>query len=88
MKQVICIVCILFCISLTHSFLLPREFTVSKEPYGCEDFGFWKMSVIEKKPIEVVGKTNENGLGTIAGSFTPRGWLILNKAKIIHHIIH
>eukprot|EP00093_Oithona_nana_P011812 11812.XXX_576906_577046_1 [CDS] Oithona nana genome sequencing. len=46
------------------------------------------MSVIEKKPIEVVGKTNENGLGTIAGSFTPRGWLILNKAKILHNIIH
>ena len=85
MKQVICIICILLCISVTRAFLLPREFPKSKEPYGFEDFGFAKIFMIEK-PKEIVEKTEENG--SIAGSFTPRGWLKLNKAKILHNLIH
>ena len=85
MKQVICIIYILLCISVTHAFLLPREFPKSKEPYGFEDFGFAKIFMIEK-PKEIVEKTDE--YGSIAGSFTPRGWLKLNKAKILHNLIH
>ena len=76
---------ILLCISVTRAFLLPREFPKSKEPYGFEDFGFAKIFMIEK-PKEIVEKTDE--YGSIAGSFTPRGWLKLNKAKILHNLIH
>ena len=64
---------------------IPKEFPKCKEPYGFEDFGFAKIFMIEK-PKEIVEKTEENG--SIAGSFTPRGWLKLNKAKILHNLIH
>ena len=86
MKQVIFGLLLLCTI---HGFLLPREL-IRNEPYGIHPKVEKDISTILKifkQQIQTRG-VSTRGQGSIAGSFTPRAWLILNKAKLLNNLIH